>query len=62
MTLGFGDSGGPLVCRHPDNQRWYHIGAVSWGEFCLNERYTPGAYASVINMRQWLVDTLDENI
>jgi len=62
MTLGFGDSGGPLVCRHPDNQRWYHIGAVSWGEFCLNERYTPGAYASIINMRQWLVDTLDENM
>ena len=62
MTLGYGDSGGPLVCRHPDNRRWYHIGAVSWGEFCYEDRYTPGVYASVINMRQWVVDTLDQNM
>jgi len=60
MTLGFGDSGGPLVCRN--GGRWYHLGAVSWAEFCYEDKYTPGVYASTINMRQWLVDTLDANI
>ena len=64
-----------------DNQRWYHLGAVSWGEFCYEDRYTPGkntlfclvnmlilcsywsgVYANTINMRQWLVETLDNNM
>ena len=60
-TLGFGDSGGPLVCKHPDTGRWTHIGAVSWGEFCLPDSLTPGVFANTINMRQWIVDTLDQN-
>jgi len=60
-TLGFGDSGGPLVCKHPDTERWTHIGAVSWGEFCLDDSLTPGVFASTINMRQWVVDTMEEN-
>ena len=25
-------------------------------------RYTPGVYASTINMRQWIIDTLDNNM
>jgi len=60
-TLGFGDSGGPLVCKHPDTGLWTHVGAVSWGEFCLPDRYTPGVYANTINMREWLVNTLEQN-
>ena len=60
MTLGYGDSGGPLVCRHDDS--WYHLGAVSWAEFCREDRYTPGVYASSVNMRQWVIETLDNNV
>merc|ERR550539_1767379 len=60
-TLGFGDSGGPLVCRHPETGRWTHLGAVSWGEFCHHNRYTPGMYANTINMRHWLLQILEEN-
>ena len=58
-TLGFGDSGGPLVCREPQAGRWTHVGAVSWGEFCSQDRYTPGVYASTLNMRQWIIETLE---
>ena len=60
-TLGFGDSGGPLVCRHPDTGKWTHLGAVSWGEFCHRNRYTPGVYANTINLRDWLLQILEEN-
>jgi len=59
-TLGFGDSGGPLVCRDA-NGNWTHIGAVSWGAFCSHNSFTPGVFASTINMRQWLVDTMEAN-
>ena len=59
QTLGSGDSGGPLVCKHSD--RWYHLGAVSWGNFCLEDRLTPGFYASTISMRDWVIETLDAN-
>jgi len=61
-TLGYGDSGGPLVCRHPDTGRWTHIGAVSWGEFCVAGHYTPGVYANTINMRHWITHTLNQNL
>jgi len=60
-TLGFGDSGGPLVCKEPNTGRWTHLGAVSWGELCHSDSYTPGAFANTINLRQWLVDTLEAN-
>ena len=59
LTLGYQDSGSPLVCRHQG--LWHHLGAVSWVEHCREDRYTPGVYASTINMRQWVVDTLDSN-
>ena len=35
---------------------------VSWGEFCLEDRVTPGVYASTISMRDWVVETLDNNM
>jgi len=60
-TLGFGDSGGPLVCRHPDTGRWTHLGATSWGTLCEEDAFTPGAFSNTINMRDWLVMTLEEN-
>merc|ERR1711892_1177822 len=59
-TLGFGDSGGPLVCRDADGH-WTHLGATSWGSFCEQNSYTPGVFANTINLRQWLVDTLEAN-
>jgi len=59
-SLGFGDSGGPLVCRDSEG-RWTHMGATSWGSFCDRHSYTPGVFANTINLRQWLVDTLDSN-
>jgi len=60
-TLGFGDSGGPLVCKHPDTGLWTHIGATSWGTLCEEDSFTPGAFANTINMRHWLVQTLNNN-
>jgi len=41
--------------------RWTHLGAVSWGEFCEEERYTPGIFASTINMREWVMETMENN-
>ena len=35
---------------------------ISWAEFCAEDRYTPGVYTSSVNMRQWVVDTLDSNM
>ncbi|XP_023328925.1 transmembrane protease serine 9 [Eurytemora carolleeae] len=61
-SLGFGDSGGPLVCRHPDTGRWTHVGATSWADFCYPDSYTPGVFASTINMRDWIVETLETNM
>merc|ERR1712098_117865 len=60
-SLGFGDSGGPLVCKHPDTGRWTHIGATSWGTLCEQDSFTPGAFANTINLRHWLVHTLNNN-
>ena len=38
-----------------DDGSWYYLGA----EFCAEDRYTPGVYASSVNMRQWVIETLD---
>ena len=59
LTLGLRDSGSSLVCRH--RERWHHLGAVSWVQPCTEERLTPGVYASTISMRQWVVDTMEDN-
>jgi len=61
-STGFGDSGGPLVCRAQDTGRWTHIGATSWGTFCEPDTFTPGVFANTINMREWLLNTLDQNM
>ena len=38
------------------------MGAVSWGNFCFEDRFTPGVYASTISMRDWVIETLDANM
>ena len=60
QTLGYTDSGGPLVCRLTG--RWYHLGAVSWGEFCSEASITPGVYSSTVSMRDWVIQTLDTHL
>lgn len=60
QTLGYADSGGPLVCKH--HGRWYHLGAVSTGEFCSEARLTPGVYSSTVSMRAWVIQTLDTHM
>ena len=59
QTLGWGDSGGPLVCRRTEfwDSKWYLLGAVSYGKDCKYSKETPGVYASIFNMRSWIVDT-----
>jgi len=59
-SLGYGDSGGPLVCRDAEG-RWTHLGATSWGTDCYPNYYTPGVFANTINLRHWIVQTLNDN-
>lgn len=57
-NIGSGDSGGPLVCKK--GNRWYHLGVTSWGApICEDDKYTPPGFANTINMRKWIIDTLD---
>lgn len=59
-NIGGGDSGGPLVCQH--GARWYQLGATSWGTAsCADDQYTPPGFANIINMREWIIETLDNN-
>ena len=59
-NLGKGDSGGPLVCQNGD--RWYHLGAASWrSPNCEVDQFTPTVFASTINMREWIIETLQNN-
>jgi len=57
-TLGFGDSGGPLVCRIEDG-KWTLVGATSWSSFCSADGYTPGVYARIQSMQDWIEATMD---
>lgn len=61
-VLGYGDSGGPLVCPSREHDgNWTVIGVVSDEDFCVQDLYTPGIYARVQSMRQWIVDTMENN-
>uniref|UniRef100_A0A8B9QDK4 Prothrombin n=1 Tax=Apteryx owenii TaxID=8824 RepID=A0A8B9QDK4_APTOW len=48
-----GDSGGPFVMKNPDDNRWYQVGIVSWGEGCdRNGKY--GFYTHVFRLKKWI--------
>lgn len=49
-----GDGGSPLACPIPGSiDRYYQAGIVSWGLGCNQDR-TPGAYANVAHLRNWI--------
>ncbi|CAF95775.1 unnamed protein product, partial [Tetraodon nigroviridis] len=48
-----GDSGGPFVMKHPEENRWYQMGIVSWGEGCDRDgKY--GFYTHLFRMTKWM--------
>ncbi|MGH0159483.1 UNVERIFIED_CONTAM: hypothetical protein FKN15_056283 [Acipenser sinensis] len=52
-----GDSGGPFVMKNPEDDRWYQIGIVSWGEGCdRSGKY--GFYTHLFRMRKWMLKTI----
>ncbi|CDQ59888.1 prothrombin [Oncorhynchus mykiss] len=54
-----GDSGGPFVMKNPDDNRWYQIGIVSWGEGCDRDgKY--GFYTHLFRMRRWMKKVIDK--
>uniref|UniRef100_W5MF31 Prothrombin n=1 Tax=Lepisosteus oculatus TaxID=7918 RepID=W5MF31_LEPOC len=56
-----GDSGGPFVMKNPDDQRWYQIGIVSWGEGCDRDgKY--GFYTHLFRMRRWLLKVIENPV
>ncbi|PAA71212.1 hypothetical protein BOX15_Mlig019787g1 [Macrostomum lignano] len=53
-----GDSGGPLVC--PIDGVYTLLGATSWGEGCAMPG-SPGVYANIRNLRDWIDETMRNN-
>ncbi|XP_046897617.1 prothrombin isoform X2 [Hypomesus transpacificus] len=54
-----GDSGGPFVMKNPEDNRWYQIGIVSWGEGCDRDgKY--GFYTHLFRMRRWMSKVIDK--
>ncbi|XP_066556738.1 prothrombin [Amia ocellicauda] len=53
-----GDSGGPFVMKNPEDNRWYQIGIVTWGEGCDRiGKY--GFYTHVFRMRKWMLKVIE---
>ncbi|RXM33286.1 Prothrombin [Acipenser ruthenus] len=52
-----GDSGGPFVMKNPEDDRWYQIGIVSWGEGC-DRRGKYGFYTHLFRMRKWVLKVI----
>ncbi|NXQ52108.1 CTR2 protein, partial [Anthoscopus minutus] len=53
-----GDSGGPLVCQK--DGAWNLVGIVSWGSSTCDTQ-TPGVYARVTKLRDWIDSILEAN-
>uniref|UniRef100_A0A8C5X0R5 chymotrypsin n=1 Tax=Malurus cyaneus samueli TaxID=2593467 RepID=A0A8C5X0R5_9PASS len=53
-----GDSGGPLVCQK--DGAWNLVGIVSWGSSTCDTN-TPGVYARVTKLRDWIDSILEAN-
>ncbi|KAJ8402921.1 hypothetical protein AAFF_G00362350 [Aldrovandia affinis] len=54
-----GDSGGPFVMKSPDDNRWYQVGIVSWGEGCDRPgKY--GFYTHLFRMRRWMRKVIEK--
>lgn len=54
-----GDSGGPFVMKNPEDNRWYQMGIVSWGEGCdRTGKY--GFYTHLFRMRRWMSKVIDK--
>ncbi|TWW63879.1 Prothrombin [Takifugu flavidus] len=55
-----GDSGGPFVMKHPEENRWYQMGIVSWGEGCDRDgKY--GFYTHVFRMTKWMRKVIEQS-
>uniref|UniRef100_UPI003AAD7A49 prothrombin n=1 Tax=Centroberyx gerrardi TaxID=166262 RepID=UPI003AAD7A49 len=54
-----GDSGGPFVMKNPEDDRWYQIGIVSWGEGCDRDGKF-GFYTHLFRMRRWMSKVIDK--
>ncbi|NXW80621.1 THRB protein, partial [Hirundo rustica] len=55
-----GDSGGPFVMKNPDDNRWYQVGIVSWGEGCDRDgKY--GFYTHVFRLKKWIRKAIDNH-
>lgn len=53
-----GDSGGPFVMKYPEEDRWYQMGIVSWGEGCDRDgKY--GFYTHLFRMTKWMRKTIE---
>ncbi|XP_064169644.1 prothrombin [Anguilla rostrata] len=54
-----GDSGGPFVMKSPEDNRWYQVGIVSWGEGCDRDgKY--GFYTHLFRMRRWMRKVIEK--
>ncbi|KAM8807671.1 prothrombin [Eudromia elegans] len=55
-----GDSGGPFVMKSPDDNRWYQVGIVSWGEGCdRDDKY--GFYTHVFRLKKWIRKAIERH-
>uniref|UniRef100_A0A8C6JZ36 Prothrombin n=1 Tax=Melopsittacus undulatus TaxID=13146 RepID=A0A8C6JZ36_MELUD len=55
-----GDSGGPFVMKNPDDNRWYQVGIVSWGEGCDRDgKY--GFYTHVFRLKKWMRKAIEKH-